>query len=60
MDHTVPVIEGGGEAGLDNLRTLCQPCHKSVTADLAKRRAEQRRQEKLVQTGQQVMPLEAS
>jgi 5-methylcytosine-specific restriction enzyme A len=36
-DHIVPVVEGGGEAGLDNLRTLCIPCHKSVTAELMTR-----------------------
>lgn len=38
MDHTVPVVEGGGSCGLDNLRTLCWRCHKSVTAELRKRR----------------------
>lgn len=39
-DHIVPVVEGGGECGLENLRTLCRPCHKRATAALAKRRAE--------------------
>lgn len=39
MDHTVPVVEGGGECDLDNLRTLCLWCHKQVTAELAARRA---------------------
>lgn len=43
MDHVVPVVEGGGACGLDNLRTLCKPCHRKATAALAKRRAEQRR-----------------
>jgi 5-methylcytosine-specific restriction enzyme A len=42
-DHIVPVIEGGGECGLDNYRTLCTACHKQETAALAKRRALQRR-----------------
>lgn len=42
-DHIVPVCEGGGEARLDNLRTLCTPCHKAETAKLATRRAELRR-----------------
>jgi len=42
-DHIVPVIEGGGECGLDNYRTLCIPCHKKVTAELAARRAEERK-----------------
>jgi 5-methylcytosine-specific restriction endonuclease McrA len=39
MDHIVPVVEGGGACGLENLRTLCKPCHKRVTAELAGRRA---------------------
>jgi 5-methylcytosine-specific restriction endonuclease McrA len=42
-DHIVPVVEGGGGCGLDNLRTLCVPCHKLETALLAKRRAEAKR-----------------
>ena len=43
MDHIIPVIEGGGSCGLENLRTLCIPCHKKETAKLAARRAEARR-----------------
>lgn len=39
MDHIIPVSEGGGLCGLDNLRTLCVPCHKAETAALAKKRA---------------------
>lgn len=42
MDHITPVIEGGGGCGLDNLRTLCVPCHRQVTKDLARRRRKQR------------------
>lgn len=42
-DHTTPVCEGGGCAALDQLRTLCTPCHKAETKKLAARRAEQRR-----------------
>lgn len=38
-DHVVPVVEGGGSCGLENLRTLCQRCHKRETARLAARRA---------------------
>lgn len=38
-DHIVPVCEGGGQCGLDGLRTLCCACHKRVTAELAGRRA---------------------
>jgi 5-methylcytosine-specific restriction protein A len=38
MDHVVPVVEGGGGCGLDNLRTLCVPCHRDVTRALHQRR----------------------
>lgn len=43
MDHIVPVVEGGGSCGLENLRTLCVPCHRAVTAELKRRLAESRR-----------------
>ena len=43
MDHIVPVVEGGGACGLENLRTLCICCHKKETRELARRLAEQRR-----------------
>ena len=33
-DHILPVAEGGGQCDLDNLRTLCLPCHREATADL--------------------------
>jgi 5-methylcytosine-specific restriction protein A len=33
-DHILPVAEGGGQCDLDNLRTLCLPCHREVTASL--------------------------
>lgn len=36
-DHIVPVVEGGGSCGLENLRTLCVPCHKKATAELRAR-----------------------
>lgn len=42
-DHIVPVVEGGGECGLDNIRTLCRPCHVRVTSELRARLAERRR-----------------
>ena len=45
-DHIVPVVEGGGECTLENMRTLCVPCHQRVTRELARRRASQRRQAK--------------
>src|SRR5215831_11402522 len=31
-DHIVPVVEGGGECGIENIRTLCLGCHASVTS----------------------------
>jgi 5-methylcytosine-specific restriction endonuclease McrA len=36
-DHIVPVAEGGGQCGLDNIRTLCLACHQKETAALRKR-----------------------
>jgi 5-methylcytosine-specific restriction protein A len=33
-DHILPVAEGGGQCDLDNLRTLCVPCHREATAQL--------------------------
>jgi len=30
-DHIVPVKDGGGQCGMENLRTLCIMCHKNVT-----------------------------
>lgn len=44
-DHIVPVIEGGGLTGIDNFRTLCLACHKRASAELAARRAAERRPE---------------
>jgi 5-methylcytosine-specific restriction protein A len=37
MDHRVPVAEGGGACGLENLRTLCWVCHDGETAKLRAR-----------------------
>ncbi len=42
-DHTKPVVEGGGECGLDNLRALCTACHRRETAELRRRMALGRR-----------------
>lgn len=42
-DHRVPVVEGGGACGLENLRTLCTACHRLETAKLAARRASARK-----------------
>ncbi len=36
-DHIVPVVEGGGECDLNNIRTLCLKCHRDVTAQLRAR-----------------------
>ena len=45
-DHVTPIIEGGGECGLENYRTLCVPCHRDETKALAARRALVRREAK--------------
>jgi len=42
-DHIIPVVEGGGECGLDGYRTLCLHCHKNATMELAARRASAKR-----------------
>ncbi len=31
-DHVIPVYKGGGMCQLDNLRTLCVPCHQVSAA----------------------------
>ena len=48
MDHIIPVVEGGGCCGLDNLQTLCLPCHKLDTAALAARLAMGRRESTII------------
>jgi 5-methylcytosine-specific restriction protein A len=45
-DHIVPVVEGGGGCGLENLRTLCRACHHKETKALAGRRAKTTRIQK--------------
>jgi hypothetical protein len=37
-DHIIPVKEGGGMCGLENIRTLCIKCHKAETKRLAKKK----------------------
>lgn len=49
-DHVVPVVEGGPNT-LENLRTLCLPCHKAATRELAARRARARRKQLDLITG---------
>lgn len=46
-DHIVPVIEGGGECGLENYRTLCIPCHNAVTRQLHSRAKAKRKEERI-------------
>ena len=36
-DHILAVVEGG-DSNLENIRTLCIPCHREVTRELRKRR----------------------
>lgn len=36
-DHIVPVVEGGGECDLSNMRTLCLKCHRARTEELRQR-----------------------
>ena len=36
-DHIVPVVEGGGECDMANIRTLCLRCHRAATAALRER-----------------------
>ena len=36
-DHIVPVVEGGGECDLENIRTLCLRCHRMATTQLRER-----------------------
>lgn len=36
-DHIVPVVEGGGECDLSNMRTLCLKCHRTHTTQLRER-----------------------
>jgi len=45
-DHIVPVIEGGGGTGPENLRTLCLGCHRKVTQELMARRRAARKAER--------------
>lgn len=45
-DHIVPVAEGGGSCGMQNLRTLCLPCHHQETRALMRRLREARWKER--------------
>lgn len=48
VDHVVPVDEGGGACGLDNLQTLCIWCHAEKTAKQAAERATHRKSKRRV------------
>lgn len=37
-DHIISVIEGGGECGLENIQTLCIPCHNAKTLILKRKK----------------------
>lgn len=39
VDHIIPISDGGDQFDPDNCRTLCQPCHKRVTADWHREKA---------------------
>lgn len=41
-DHIIPFSEGGLTV-LENMRTLCRPCHVAVTAEWRKRKAAERK-----------------
>jgi 5-methylcytosine-specific restriction endonuclease McrA len=43
MDHIAPVDTGGGACGLENLQTLCVPCHRRKTALQARAKADARK-----------------
>jgi 5-methylcytosine-specific restriction endonuclease McrA len=41
-DHVIPVIEGGGECDLSNMRTLCLKCHRAQTLEIRRRLQERK------------------
>ena len=53
IDHIVEVKQGGGLCWIDNFQLLCSECHKAKTAKFAADRANQRKAEKQLATGQQ-------
>lgn len=44
-DHILPVVEGGGECDLKNIRTLCLICHRQQTQALRTRLSQRSRAE---------------
>lgn len=51
-DHITPVADGGADLGLNNYRTLCLWCHRKVTAQWQRQRAEQRKEHNRTQREQ--------
>jgi 5-methylcytosine-specific restriction protein A len=51
-DHIVPVVEGGGECGLDGYQTLCTSCHRRKTTAMQQARADSRREHKALSGAQ--------
>ena len=45
VDHIKPRAEGGDNRQ-ENLRTLCHPCHKQITAEWKRRKAMERKDKK--------------
>eukprot|EP01083_Nonionella_stella_P193309 714098_1 len=45
-DHIIPVEQGGGQCDIENLQTLCVPCHRVKTRAQTKERAERKRHAK--------------
>jgi 5-methylcytosine-specific restriction protein A len=41
-DHVIPVVEGGGECDLSNMRTLCLKCHRAQTFEIRRRLQERK------------------
>ncbi len=41
-DHIKPVCEGGGQSGLDNIQTVCLPCHYAKSTQDGERRRRKR------------------
>jgi len=56
LDHIVPLIDGGSHA-LENLQTLCTPCHKQKTAREARERAARSAMDAASEGGDEVAPV---
>jgi len=63
-DHIMPVIEGGGEASLEGLRTLCHKCHQIETRALRQRMKERKAnpgsKQKKLKTNENPIPMSTS